>query len=70
MLTTARGQLSPYGHALQFVVHEAQALPFAEHSFDAIIANHMLYYVPNRPVAYAEFCRVLKPSGRLYAVTW
>src|SRR5262245_30913828 len=27
----------------------------------------MLYHVPNRPAAYAEFCRVLKPSGRLYA---
>jgi ubiquinone/menaquinone biosynthesis C-methylase UbiE len=69
MLTTARRQLSPYGHAWQFVVHDAQALPFAEHSFDAIIANHMLYHVPNRPAAYAEFCRVLKPSGRLYAAT-
>ena len=69
MLATARHQLSPYGHALRFVVHDAQALPFAAHSFDAIIANHMLYHVPNRPAAYAEFCRVLKPSGRLYAAT-
>ena len=69
MLATAHRQLSPYGHALRFVVHDAQALPFAAHSFDAIIANHMLYHVPNRPAAYAEFCRVLKPSGRLYAAT-
>jgi SAM-dependent methyltransferase len=69
MLTTARRQLSPDGRAWQCVVHDAQALPFAEHSFDAIIANHMLYHVPNRPAAYAEFCRVLKPSGRLYAAT-
>ena len=69
MLTTAHLQLSPYDHALRFVVHDAQALPFAARSFDAIIANHMLYHVPNRPAAYAEFCRVLKPSGRLYAAT-
>ena len=62
MLATAHRQLSPYGHALRFVVHDAQALPFAAHSFDAIIANHMLYHVPNRPAAYAEFCRVLKPQ--------
>ena len=32
-------------------------------------ANHMLYHVPNRRAAYAEFCRVLQPSGRLYAAT-
>jgi SAM-dependent methyltransferase len=69
MLATARHQFRPYGRALRFVVHDAQALPFADHSFDAIIANHMLYHVPNRPAAYAEFCRVLKPSGRLYAAT-
>jgi len=47
-------------------VHDAQALPFADHSFDAIIANHMLYHVPNRPAAYAEFCRVLnKPRQNI-----
>ena len=69
MLATARHQLSPYGHALRFVMHDAQSLPFANHSFDAILANHMLYHVPHRPAAYAEFCRVLKPSGRLYAAT-
>jgi SAM-dependent methyltransferase len=69
MLATAHLQLSPYGHDLRFVVHDAQALPFADHSVDAIIANHMLYHVPNRPAAYAEFCRVMKPSGRLYATT-
>jgi SAM-dependent methyltransferase len=69
MLTTAHCQLSPYNPALRFVAHDAQALPFADHSFDAIIANHMLYHVPNRPAAYAEFRRVLKPHGRLYAAT-
>jgi ubiquinone/menaquinone biosynthesis C-methylase UbiE len=56
-------------HALQFVGHDAQALPFATHSVDAIIANHMLYHMPNMPAVYAEFCRVLKPGGRLYAAT-
>jgi ubiquinone/menaquinone biosynthesis C-methylase UbiE len=25
--------------------------------------------VPNRPAAYAEFRRVLKPGGQLYAAT-
>ena len=29
----------------------------------------MLYHMLNRPAVYAEFCRVLKPSGRLYAAT-
>jgi ubiquinone/menaquinone biosynthesis C-methylase UbiE len=47
MLAAAQHQLSPYGHAIRFVVQDAQALPFADHCFDAVIANHMLYHVPN-----------------------
>jgi ubiquinone/menaquinone biosynthesis C-methylase UbiE len=69
MLAAAQHQLRPYGHAFRFVVQDAQALPFADHCFDAVIANHMLYHVPNRSAAYAEFCRVLLPSGQLYAAT-
>ena len=69
MLAAAHHQLSPYGSAFQFVGQDAQALPFADGCFDAIIANHMLYHVPNRPAAYAEFCRVLQPRGKLYAAT-
>jgi ubiquinone/menaquinone biosynthesis C-methylase UbiE len=69
MLAAAQRQLHPYGQAVRFVVQDAQALPFADRCFDAVIANHMLYHVPNRPAAYAEFCRVLRPNGRLYAAT-
>jgi SAM-dependent methyltransferase len=69
MLTAAQHQLSPYGHALRFVVQAAQALAFADRCFDVVIANHRLYHVPNRSIAYAEFCRVLQPSGQLYAAT-
>lgn len=69
MLKAAQQQLSACYHSFLFVVHDAQTLPFPERCFDAVIANHMLYHVPNRAAAYAEFRRVLKPSGRLYAST-
>jgi SAM-dependent methyltransferase len=69
MLAAAHHQLSPYGHAFRFVVQDAQALPFADRCCDAVIANHLLYHVPHRPAAYAEFCRVLQPGGQLYAAT-
>jgi SAM-dependent methyltransferase len=57
------------GRPLQFVVGDAQVLPFADGCFEAVIANHMLYHVPHRSAAYSEFRRVLKPGGRLYAAT-
>jgi ubiquinone/menaquinone biosynthesis C-methylase UbiE len=53
----------------QFKVIDAQSIPFESGNFDAVIANHMLYHVPDRPAALAEICRVLKPAGLLYAAT-
>ena len=48
---------------------DAQALPFADAGFDAVIANHMLYHVPDRQRAFAEVRRVLRPGGRFCAAT-
>lgn len=54
---------------LSFSLADAQALPFADGSFDVVVANHMLYHVPDRARALAEFRRVLRPGGRFYAAT-
>lgn len=48
---------------------DVRDLPFPTARFDAVIANHMLYHVPDRPRALSEMRRVLKPGGRLYAAT-
>lgn len=65
MLETARTT----GIAATFLQSDAQAIPFPTGYFDAVIANHMLYHVPNLPHALAEIRRVLKPRGKLYATT-
>lgn len=54
---------------LRFEVIDAQSIPFPPGYFDAVIANHMLYHVPDRPAALAEMRRVLKPGGWAYATT-
>lgn len=52
-----------------FTVIDAQSIPYEDHTFDAVIANMMLYHVPDRLKAIAEIRRVLKPDGKLYAMT-
>lgn len=52
-----------------FLGADAQHLPLPDASFDVVIANFMLYHVPDRDQAIAEFRRVLKPGGQLYAAT-
>jgi SAM-dependent methyltransferase len=48
---------------------DAVELPFADNSFDAVIAMHMLYHVADQEKAMAEFGRVLKPGGALVVTT-
>ena len=69
MIREAQQRLREVERTFDFLVCDAQWLPVQEESFDAVIANHMLYHVPNREKAYSEILRVLKPGGRLYAAT-
>ena|SRR5438445_9756561 len=38
-------------------------------SFDVVVANHMLYHVPDRPRALTEISRVLVSEGAFHAST-
>jgi len=50
-------------------VGDAQDLPFDDGEFDCAVAAWMLYHVPDVDRAIAELARVLRPGGRLVAVT-
>lgn len=70
MLADARDRLAGDGlDGLRFALADAQALPFADERFDAVVANHMLYHVPDRGGALREIRRVLRPGGALFAAT-
>ncbi len=48
---------------------DIQDIPFPDNCFDVVIANHMLYHVPDLSKAIFEVHRVLKEGGRFYAAT-
>lgn len=47
-------------------VVDIQHIPFADNSFDVVIANHMLYHVPELQAALAQVRRVLRPGGAVF----
>ncbi len=48
---------------------DIQEIPYPDNSFDIVIANSMLYHVPNLQKAISEVYRVLKSGGRFYTTT-
>jgi ubiquinone/menaquinone biosynthesis C-methylase UbiE len=69
MVEQARKNLRDSGQCFVFKVIDAQIIPYDDASFDAVIANHMLYHVPDRAKALAEIHRILRTGGKLYAST-
>jgi SAM-dependent methyltransferase len=48
---------------------DAQRLPFSSRSFDVVIANHMLYHLPDPGRGVAELARVCRRGGVVVAAT-
>ena len=69
MLQEAQQRLHDAGRPFTFQIIDAQSIPYDDASFDIVIANHMLYHVPDLARALVEIRRVLRPAGRLYAST-
>lgn len=69
MIEEAERTLRNSGRSFQFAVVDAQEIPYGDGSLDAVIANFMLYHVPDRQRALSQIARVLKPGGHLYAMT-
>lgn len=67
MLAEGRKKISRLSldHAVTMEVGDAQALPYADHSFDAVTMAFGIRNVPDRPKALREIARVTKPGGRI-----
>ena len=66
MLTRGRGRLLDAGYVreAQTALVNAEAIPFADNSFDAVTISFGLRNVTHKDQALREMLRVLKPGGR------
>jgi streptomycin 6-kinase len=51
-------------------VADIAALPFDDASFDVVLANRVLYHLPDIDTGVAEIARVLRPGGALVVITY
>ena len=69
MIDSAWRNLVVTGRNYKFKEIDAQEIPFEDEVFNAVIANHMLYHVPDRKRTLKEMRRVLKNDGILFTAT-
>jgi ubiquinone/menaquinone biosynthesis C-methylase UbiE len=65
MIDVARAEAGRWG---EFLVGQAEQLPFEPESFDGVVMRWVVHHL-DRPAAFAEIRRVLRPGGRLVVTT-
>jgi ubiquinone/menaquinone biosynthesis C-methylase UbiE len=65
MIARASAQAIRDQAAIDYIIANAECLPFRDESFDVVSIITVLAFVPNPDLAIREIARVLKPGGRL-----
>jgi demethylmenaquinone methyltransferase / 2-methoxy-6-polyprenyl-1,4-benzoquinol methylase len=66
MLAAARARFAVAGGSrVELVEGQAEALPFADASFDALTVTYLLRYVEDPAATVRELARVVRPGGRI-----
>ena len=68
MLNRAKENASKYGQKINFVYSDAEKLPFADMTYDAVLNRHLLWTLSDPYAALFEWKRVLKPGGKLIII--
>ncbi|MDO3628413.1 class I SAM-dependent methyltransferase [Mucilaginibacter sp. BT774] len=68
MLQIAKRELNNNG--IIFQVEDAQKLSFADDSFDVVICQFGVMFLPDKKKGFEEILRVLKPGGKFIFFTW
>lgn len=70
LLEIGRQDAARQGVELAFEEADAEALPYADDSFDAVLSCVGVMFAPHHEVAAGELTRVVRADGRLALINW
>lgn len=70
LLDQSRARAQAEGLAIDYQLADAEALPFADASFDHVVSTFGVMFAPNQPRAAAELRRVCRPGGSIGLANW
>jgi ubiquinone/menaquinone biosynthesis C-methylase UbiE len=70
LLERGRARATADGLTIEFKEADAEALPFADDSFDVVVSTFGVMFTPNQDRAAAELLRVCRSGGRVGLANW
>jgi SAM-dependent methyltransferase len=70
LLEAGRRRAEAEGHVVTFREADAEALPFADASFDAVVSTFGVMFTPDQARAARELARVCRPGGLIGLASW
>lgn len=70
LLEKGRARAAAEGLSIDFREADAEALPFADASYDAALSTFGVMFAPDQVRAAAELQRVVRPGGRIGLANW
>jgi ubiquinone/menaquinone biosynthesis C-methylase UbiE len=70
LLDRARERAAGDRLPLELILGDAEALPFAEGSFDAVLSTFGVMFAPDQERAASELCRVARAGGTIALANW
>jgi ubiquinone/menaquinone biosynthesis C-methylase UbiE len=70
LLERGRARAKAEGLSVEFRIADAEALSFADDSFDMVVSTFGVMFAPNHDKAAAELLRVCKPGGKIGLANW
>lgn len=70
LLERGRARAAAEGLSIEFREADAEALPFADASFDVVVSTFGVMFTPDQERAAAEMLRVCRPGGKIGLANW
>jgi ubiquinone/menaquinone biosynthesis C-methylase UbiE len=70
LLAHSQARAEAEGLAIEYRQADAEALPFADNSFDNVVSTFGVMFTPNQTQAVSELIRVCKPGGKIGMANW
>jgi ubiquinone/menaquinone biosynthesis C-methylase UbiE len=70
LLDKGRERARAEGLSVRFEVADAEALPYADASFDVVLSTYGVMFAPDHALASKELLRVVRPGGRIGLANW